>query len=123
MWCCRRKHRKEPLPRPSQFDVPSAEKMDAYLSRIEAPHKPFMDGCCCKQVAWTDAGKIRTKLCVVYIHGWSASPRELAPFPSRLANNLKANLYYHRLPKHGLAPLERAFTEISSISLEQLYHR
>ena len=122
MLCCHRKYRNK-SPRPSQFDVPSAKEMDAYLSRIEEPHKPFVDGSCCKRVVWTDAGQVRTDLCVVYIHGWSASPRELVPFPSRLASDLKANLYYHRHPKHGLTPLKRAFSELSSITLEQLYHR
>lgn len=43
----------------------------------------------------------RTKVCVVFLHGWSACRQEVAPVPQRIAAALQANLYLGRLPGHG----------------------
>ncbi len=43
----------------------------------------------------------RTKLAILYIHGWSASRAEGEEVMDRVAAKLKANIYYLRLPGHG----------------------
>lgn len=122
MWFCRScKRSKKTPPRPCQFDVPAAGEIDAYLRAKEAQHKPFLAEVCCKHVIWADAAKTRKDLCVVYIHGWSGSSREMEPFPTQLARSLGANLYCHRLVGHGLAPQDRGSATLASVTLDALY--
>jgi hypothetical protein len=45
--------------------------------------------------------RVKTKLCVVYIHGWSASPHENLDAVQRMATSLGANLFVQRLSGHG----------------------
>lgn len=59
-------------------------------------------------VRWADGHGVQTKLAVVYIHGWSASPREINPVDARVAEELNANLLRYRLTGHGMLPLDRA---------------
>lgn len=44
----------------------------------------------------------RTRYCVLYIHGFSATRQELSPGPERIAQSLHANFYATRLTGHGL---------------------
>ena len=55
-----------------------------------------------KKLVWRNPDRRRTKLAVIYMHGFSASRRELAPIPENLAIRLDANLFYTRLTGHGL---------------------
>ena len=55
---------------------------------------------CAKQIVWAD-GPEKTKLAVVYVHGFSASCGEVRPLPDLVASALGANLYYARLSGHG----------------------
>lgn len=57
-----------------------------------------------KRLRWFDgvSGR-RTGLAVVYIHGFSATRREIAPVPELVADALEANLFETRLAGHGLA--------------------
>eukprot|EP01035_Chromulina_nebulosa_P043338 gene43338-58702_t len=51
-----------------------------------------------KEIVWADpATRARTDVAVVFIHGFSASPSELRPFPDIIAKNLGANLFLTRL--------------------------
>jgi pimeloyl-ACP methyl ester carboxylesterase len=43
-----------------------------------------------------------TKIAIVYLHGFSASPREVSPLPETLAGQLGANLYMPRYRGHGI---------------------
>jgi pimeloyl-ACP methyl ester carboxylesterase len=43
-----------------------------------------------------------TERAVVYLHGFSASPREAEPLAERLAEHWKANLYFPRYTGHGI---------------------
>ena len=45
--------------------------------------------------------RTRTPLAVVYLHGFSATRQETAPFSARLARALGANLFEARLRGHG----------------------
>lgn len=50
----------------------------------------------------------RTKLAILYIHGWSASRAEGEEVMDRVAAKLGANIYYLRLPGHGASKEELA---------------
>ena len=59
-------------------------------------------------VTWVGEAGVQTELCVLYIHGWSASPGESDPVDARVAAALSANSMRMRLSGHGLTPLDRA---------------
>ncbi len=44
----------------------------------------------------------KTRYVVLYLHGFSASPQEVMPLPTDVANALGANLYMPRLSGHGI---------------------
>ena len=47
------------------------------------------------------ADRRRTPLAIIYLHGYSATRKEVEPLCDRLAAQLGANLYYTRLAGHG----------------------
>lgn len=56
-----------------------------------------------KRIRWIDpATRQPTPLAVVYLHGFSATRQETAPYAENLANALGANLFETRLKGHGL---------------------
>lgn len=58
---------------------------------------------CQARIIWADtAKKIKTKLAIVYIHGFSASQEEGNPVHTNLAKRYGANLYLARLAGHGI---------------------
>ena len=54
-----------------------------------------------KKVMWASEPATRTDWAVVYVHGFSASRLEMAPVAERVAEQLKANVFYTRLKGHG----------------------
>eukprot|EP00811_Abedinium_folium_P036103 NODE_8843_length_1466_cov_2.083645.p1 GENE.NODE_8843_length_1466_cov_2.083645~~NODE_8843_length_1466_cov_2.083645.p1 ORF type:complete len:382 (-),score=115.84 NODE_8843_length_1466_cov_2.083645:247-1392(-) len=65
-----------------------------------------------KNIIWADPSRrARTALAVVYIHGWSASCREATPLCEEIAREHGANLYFARLPGHGLEMMGYGRTE------------
>jgi alpha-beta hydrolase superfamily lysophospholipase len=81
--------------------VAAAGDLDAYLANEERGVigvKPAL----VKGIVWRDSvTKAKTPLGVIYLHGFSASRRELSPVPERLADSLGANLFFTRLAAHG----------------------
>lgn len=74
---------------------------DAYLSRTEAEVAGIRDGLQ-KEIVWAfPNSRAKTKLAIVYIHGFSASKGEIRPVPDKVATALGANLYFTRLTGHG----------------------
>lgn len=58
-----------------------------------------------KKIVWNDpAQKNKTKIALVYLHGYSATRKEIDPAPALLAAEMGANLFYTRLTGHGLTP-------------------
>ncbi|MDX5595134.1 alpha/beta hydrolase [Pseudovibrio sp. SPO723] len=84
------------------FDPGSiGEDIDAYLAEEESKFNDMREGLE-KQVIWANPEtKEKTEYAVVYIHGFSASKEEIRPVPDRVADTLRANLYYTRLTGHG----------------------
>ena len=73
----------------------------AYLAREEAAVPNIREGLD-KEIIWTNPlVHARTKLAIVYIHGFSASKGEIRPLPDDVAEELEANLFYTRLTGHG----------------------
>ena len=75
--------------------------VDGYLRDVEADYTQLTDGVA-KQVFWAGEAGTRTRDVIVYLHGFSATSMELRPVPDRVAADLDANLYFARLPGHGL---------------------
>ncbi len=84
------------------FDSASiGEDVDAYLAKREAGFDDLRDGLQ-KEVIWAyPTSKAKTPLSIVYVHGFSSSRGETAPFSDIIARELGANLHYTRLTGHG----------------------
>ena len=54
------------------------------------------------KIEWAENSKQKRDLCVLYIHGFSASRQEISPTVSVIAKKLGANTVYTRLAGHGL---------------------
>jgi len=54
-----------------------------------------------RQVIWAGAAGQKTKLALVYLHGFSAAAPEVRPLPDLVAAGLGANLHFARLTGHG----------------------
>ncbi|MBU2992829.1 alpha/beta fold hydrolase [Octadecabacter sp. 1_MG-2023] len=81
------------------YELPELAGLDAYLSQNEAAVGGIRPGCE-KQIIWADGPK-KTKVGVVYVHGFSASLGEVRPLPDLIAKAFGANLFYTRLTGHG----------------------
>ena len=79
--------------------IPPLEALDGWLAEREAQVPELRPGCE-KRIAWAD-GPRRTAWAVVYVHGFSASRREISPYPEKVAEGLGANLFGTRLTGHG----------------------
>ena len=74
---------------------------DAYLAKSESEVAGIRDGLQ-KEIIWAfPNSKAKTKLAIVYIHGFSASKGEIRPVPDKVAAALGANLFYTRLTGHA----------------------
>lgn len=92
---------------PALRPVEVPEDLDAYLREAEASVPNLRPGTE-KTIVWADSAHRRTPLAVVYLHGFSATRAETAPFCDSLARRLGANLYYARLTGHGQGADEMA---------------
>ena len=57
-------------------------------------------------ILWADSTTQKTEYCVVYLHGFSASPMEGDPIHKEFAQRYGANLYVPCLAKHGILDKE-----------------
>lgn len=80
---------------------PAIGELETWLAAREAKLGDVKPGAE-KHIVWADpTGKARTPLALVYLHGFSATRKENAPTPEKVAADLGANLYYTRLTGHG----------------------
>ncbi|HSO47474.1 MAG TPA: alpha/beta fold hydrolase [Rhizobiaceae bacterium] len=94
-------------PRPERdetisFDPASiGPDLDAWLAASEAKFPAIRPGAQ-KEIVWADpATRGKTKLAVIYLHGFSATKMEIRPVPDKVAAALGANLFFTRLTGHG----------------------
>jgi alpha-beta hydrolase superfamily lysophospholipase len=99
----------QPAPSHIADAVAGTPDLDRYLQEREAQHagiKPDQ----AKIIMWQDPATHRkTPLALVYLHGFSASRRDISPVVETLARTLQANAFLTRLTAHGLvSPAEFA---------------
>jgi alpha-beta hydrolase superfamily lysophospholipase len=91
----------KPLPSDVSDVVEKAADLDDYLREREAQHSHVRRDLA-KGILWNDpAARNRTPLSLAYLHGFSASRRDISPVVETLARTLGANAYFARLSAHG----------------------
>lgn len=74
--------------------------IEADIAAAEAQVPGLRPGCE-KRIVWAGAPAVKTKVSLLYIHGFSASPEELRPLPDLVAESIGANIHFTRLTGHG----------------------
>ena len=98
----------EGVARTTIFDPASLlSDLDIYLAQQEATHPGITPGAE-KRILWAGAKGAKTKIALVYLHGFSATSQEIRPVPDAVAHALGANLYFARLTGHGLTGADLA---------------
>lgn len=109
-----------PRPKFEAFDnAPSAtlwrpDQVEGRVVALDHAHPSLKPGNA-SQLWWADSSR-RTPYALVYLHGFSASPREGGPLHQRFAERYGYNLYAPRLPAHGLADPD-AFADLEPADL------
>lgn len=57
-----------------------------------------------KEIIWFGEVGAKSTYSVIYFHGFTAIRTEISPVCERVAEQLNANLYFHRFPGHGKTP-------------------
>jgi alpha-beta hydrolase superfamily lysophospholipase len=94
-----------PAPSDVADAVATATDLDRYLHEREAQHAGVRPALA-KTILWNDMREgphRKTPLALVYLHGFSASRRDISPVVETLAARLGANAFLTRLAAHGLA--------------------
>ena len=78
----------------------SAAGVEDYLATREGRFDDLTPGVE-KSVFWAGDPGVKTPFAVVYLHGFSATHREVRPLPELVARSLGANLFLTRLTGHG----------------------
>lgn len=100
LWLAGPRYRVEPY-RPAALALPAgAAEVPRWLAAREAAVPGVRPGLH-KGVRWAGAEGQRTALCVVYLHGFSASRGELSPVVEDVGAALGANVLFTRLAGHG----------------------
>ena len=91
----------KPLPSDVADVVGKAPDLDGYLRQHEARHPDIKPGLA-KTILWNaPAARNKTALSLVYLHGFSASRKDITPVVETLASTLGANAFLTRLAAHG----------------------
>lgn len=81
--------------------LPSAPaELESYIVQRERAHRIKPDNEA--RIVWRDTTRSKTEYAVVYLHGFSASPKEGDPVHTRFADTFGCNLYLSRLADHGI---------------------
>lgn len=81
----------------------SAFELDTVTEQLKTSEAKFSDIVLGtqKNVTWFAEAGVRTRISIVYLHGFSATHKELSPMTEQLAKMLRANVFYSRLTGHG----------------------
>jgi alpha-beta hydrolase superfamily lysophospholipase len=91
----------EPVDLRASFDVRRFGKgVGNYFETVESAYSDITPGTE-KRIVWAGQSETRTKVSVLYLHGFSATSEEIRPVPDRVAQALGANLVFTRLAGHG----------------------
>jgi len=91
---------------PLPVDCTTPEDVERWLANRDAAAGPLQDKANAR-IIWSGKHGAKSEIVVVFVHGWSASVREIDPVDARIASNLGATLLRYRLTGHGLKPTER----------------
>jgi esterase/lipase len=78
----------------------SLSTLDGALAQSESNYPDIVKGTE-KQIVWHAQPGVKTPISIVYLHGFSATHKELSPMTENLAQRLGANTFYSRLRGHG----------------------
>ncbi len=92
--------------------VPAIGDADEYVTSVESKVSDIWRGAE-KRIVWFSEDRSRTDRVIVYVHGFSATRREVAPLCDSLAARLGANLFYTRLAGHGRPAASLATVTVS----------
>jgi esterase/lipase len=71
------------------------------------------------RIVWADTSKKeKTKIAILYLHGFSASQAEGAPVHTNLAKKYNANLYLSRLSEHGMNRGDSSMIDLTADNYE-----
>lgn len=85
-----------------RLDTPTLPaNLDQYLQQEENAVHPKNDTE--KRIDWFYPDHRVTEVSLVFLHGFSATRKEISPVVEELAQKLKANVFFTRLHGHGLA--------------------
>jgi esterase/lipase len=76
------------------------QDLDAYLQKEETFIHPKVGTE--KTIVWASVNKTKTPFSLVYLHGFSATRREVSPVVEDLGSKLHSNVFFTRLQGHGL---------------------
>ena len=103
---------REPVRLGTGYDkIMIGDDIDAYLAMREGQFDDIIDGVE-KQVIWAGEANAKTPLSIIYLHGFTASSKEVRPVPDRVAAALGANLYFTRFTGHGRQPSALADADV-----------
>ena len=99
-----------PKPAPPVFDPPTSANLaaksllDIEKTLVESENSvPDIKPDCKAQIVWHDSlKKEKTKVALIYLHGFGASHKEGAPVHEDLARRFGCNIYLARLAEHGI---------------------
>ncbi len=81
--------------------LPDLPMLDSYLLEKELGYPHLRRGLE-KSITWNDASKKeQTEYSLVYLPGFTATRKEIAPVVEELAKKFNANSFFSRLPSHG----------------------
>jgi esterase/lipase len=107
---------KPTLQLPVYQQAASLQALEDDLKRTEAAEPGIKPGCEAT-IVWADtAKKEKTKVAMVYIHGFGASHEEGAPVHTNIAKTFGCNLLLARMDEHGVQEGENNFAELTADS-------
>lgn len=79
----------------------SVPALDAHLEKSENAYANLRPGLG-KSITWNDEkNKLQTEYSFIYMPGFTATRKEIAPVVENLAKRFQANSFFSRLPSHG----------------------
>ncbi len=78
----------------------SAQTLERYIANREAQHKVKPDNEA--KIWWYNSTKMKTKIALLYLHGFSASRHEGFPTHINFAEKYGCNAYFARIADHGI---------------------
>jgi esterase/lipase len=89
---------------PDREPLANLLELDEHLAGSESQVRGLKPGCE-KSIVWADhTTKGKTEFSLVYLHGFTASRKDIEPCCSQLQRHLKANMFMTRLAGHGCGP-------------------